>query len=127
MKTITFKQQFTFPAESVKGFALFLGWTESLKRTITVVDESDGEGNPIASHFEEEEYPNPETYSGFVAKKAREHSLNFTKQWAQKLKEDAKEEQLSQLRDSLEPQLHEQIIKPVEDSLVDEFVENDIV
>lgn len=120
---ITFKQQFTFEETSVKNFAIHLGWKETLTRQITVVDETDEEGNATSSHFETEEYANPETFTEFVDKKAKEHSMGFIKSWAEKLKSDYMDAQIKELRDTAEPQLDLEIIKPVEDALTSEVIE----
>ena len=89
---ITFKQQFTFNEEAVKGFAIYLGWEE---------DE------------------NTESFIDFVNNKAREHSLKFTKAWAEKLKQDYINQTV---KENIEPQLYQQIVKPVEDALINEVI-----
>lgn len=115
METVTFKQQFTFPTESVKNFAIFLGWEEKLKRSVPKLDE---EGKDMGD-FIIEEYDNPETFVEFVEQRAKEHTLQFTKRWAEKLKSDIIAQQVAQ---KIEPTLNEQIVKPVEDALISEVV-----
>lgn len=122
MKNITFKQQFTFNENSVKGFAIHLGWSEKLTRQIEVVD--DETTDPVTKHFENEEYDNPQTFVEFVEEKAREHTLSFTKSWAQKLKQDYLSVQVEEFKATIEPSLDEQIIKPVEDALTSETIVN---
>ena len=108
---ITFKQQFTFNEEAVKGFATFLGWQEKLTKQIEIID--DETTTPVTSHFENEEYDNPQTFIQFVEEKAREHTLLFTKSWAEKLKQDYLNAQVNEFKAQVEPTLNEQIIKPV--------------
>lgn len=122
MKTITFKQEFTFPEESVKGFALFLGWIEKFTRSIAIVDENGVD----TGNFEIEEYDNPETYIQYVERLSIEHTQKFTKAWAEKLKEDYLNTQVESFKEQTEPALYEQIIKPVEDALISEVIENTI-
>ena len=88
MTNITFKQEFTYPEELVKGFATFLGWQEKLTRQIEVTD--DDTTTPITTHIENEEYDNPQSFVDFVDEKAREHTLLFTKSWAESLKADGR-------------------------------------
>lgn len=122
MTNITFKQEFTFNKDAVKGFALHLGWKEKLTRQIRVVD--DDTTDPVITHFEDEEYDNPQTFVQFIEEKAREHTLSFTKSWAQKLKQDYLNAQVEEFKAGLEPTLDEQIIKPVEDALTSEITIN---
>jgi hypothetical protein len=112
MKTITFKQQFTFNEEAVMGFAIFLGWRDMIE---TQSEYKDGE---MARTIMIE---NPESFTDFVDRKAREHSLEFTKSWAEKLKQDYINKTVAE---NIEPQLHEQIVKPVEDALISEVIIN---
>lgn len=58
MKTITFTHTFTFPEDSVIGFANFLGY-DSEKMTETPIE--------------------------YVTRLSREHSLQFTSRWAKEL------------------------------------------
>jgi hypothetical protein len=118
---ITFKQQFTFEKNAVKGFALHLGWQEKLTRQIEVVD--DDTTTPPTIHLENEEYDNPQTFSEFVDEKAREHTLLFTKSWAQTLKDSYLSQQVNEFKATIEPSLNAQIIQPVEDALVSEIIE----
>lgn len=118
---VTFTQTFTFPESSVKGFAEYLGWQEKLSRQITVVDE-ETDGVLIASHFETEEYDNPQTFAEFVDERAKAHSLSFTKSWAETLKQQEIDMQVNELRDSIEPTLQAQIVQPVEDALTSEII-----
>jgi len=113
---ITFKQQFTFNENAVKGFATFLGWQEKLTRQIIVQDDE------VTTHFEDEEYDNPESFTEYVERKAVEHSLEFTKSWANKLKQDEIERQVSELKESIEMPLHTAIVQPVEDALISEII-----
>jgi hypothetical protein len=117
---ITFKQQFTFDEDSVKGFAKHLGWQEKLTRQIEVVD--DETVDPVTTHFETEEYDNPETFIDFVDKKAREHTLRFTKQWAENLVYIEIENQKQSVENTIKTQLENDIIKPVEDALSSEVI-----
>ena len=117
---ITFKQQFTYPEELVIGFALFLGWKEKLTRQIEIVDDSTTD--PVTTHFETEEYDNPQSFTEYVDMKAREHTLLFTKSWAEKLKQDYLNVQVDEFKAKVEPSLNAQIIKPVEDALITEIV-----
>jgi len=118
MDKIKFKQEFTFERESVKNFAKFLGWQE----TITEQQEVLLEGHEFPQ-IENVEVPNPQTFIQFVEQLAREHTLQFTKAWAENLKQQELRRQTSELIAEIEPVLTEQIIKPVEDSLVSETVE----
>lgn len=120
MTNITFKQQFTFNEEAVMGFALYLGWQEKLTRVIEVVD--DETTTPVTTHFANEEYNNPQTFTEYVDEKAREHTLKFTKSWGETMKENMIHAQTMQFRASLEPSLDEQILKPIEDALISEIV-----
>jgi hypothetical protein len=120
MTQITFKQQFTFEEEAVKGFALFLGWKEKLFNQIEVTDQEATDTQAKLTHFEQEEVDNTETYIDYVSRRAKENSLAFTKQWAEKLKQDYISTQLSDLQTKIEPTLQAQIIKPVEDALITE-------
>lgn len=122
MTTITFKQQFTFNESAVKGFAIHLGWKEKLTRQVEVVD--DETTDPVTKHFESEEYDNPQTFVEFVEEKAKDHTLSFTKSWAQKLKQDYLNAQVEEFKAGVEPTLDEQIIKPVEDALTSEIIIN---
>lgn len=117
---ITFKQQFTFNEDAVKGFATHLGWQEKLTRQITVID--DNTTIPVTTHNEAEEYDNPQTFTEYVDMKAREHTLLFTKSWAQKLKTDTLNAQVDEFKANIEPTLYTQIIQPVEDALTSEIV-----
>lgn len=119
MTNITFSQHFTFPEESVKGFAIYLGWKEKLTRQIEIID--DETTTPATGHFENEEYDNPQSFTEFVEEKAREHTLLFTKSWAEKLKQEYLNTQVDNFKGTIEPTLYEQIIKPVEDALVSEI------
>lgn len=120
MTNIIFKQQFTYPEELVKGFAIFLGWKEKLTKQVEIVD--DNTTTPITVHFKEEEYNNPQTFLQYVDEKAREHTLLFTKSWAENLKQEQLESEVSLFKATLEPSLNAQIIKPVEDALISEIV-----
>jgi hypothetical protein len=117
---ITFKQQFTFNEEAVKGFALHLGWTEKVTEQEIVVD--DDTTDPVTTHTEQVEVDNPVTFIEFVKEKAREHSLQFTKGWANTLVESEITKQKSELEETLRPQLEQAIVKPVEDALEDEVI-----
>ena len=119
---ITFKQQFTFPDESVKGFAEYLGWREQLSRQIEVTDVEATEENAALTHFENEEYDNPVGFAEYVEHKAIEHTLMFTKSWAVQLKNDIINAQVEEMKAIVEPQLHTSIIKGVEDALTSEIV-----
>ena len=112
MTNITFTHTFTFPKDKVKNFAIFLGWQEKLTRQIEVLDD-----NNVVINFEDEEYDNPETFSEYVDKLAKEHTLTFTKQWANKLKEDYINAQVAELKAQIEPVADEEIVKPVENAL----------
>ena len=122
MTNITFKQEFTFNEDAVKGFALHLGWKEKLTRQIRVVD--DDTTDLVTTHFEYEEYDNPQTFVQFIEEKAREHTLLFTKSWAQKIKQDYLNVQVDEFKATIEPSLDEQIIKPVDDALTSEITIN---
>ena len=117
---ITFKQQFTYPEELVKGFAIYLGWKEKLTRQVEIID--DDTTTPITIHLEMEEYDNPQSFIDYVDVKAREHTLLFTKSWANKLKTDALNAQVDEFKANIEPTLYTQIIQPVEDALTSEIV-----
>jgi hypothetical protein len=110
---ITFKQQFTFNEEAVKGFAIHLGWKEKI---LVPVEEN----NPYSQM---EEIDNPQTFIDYVDEKAREHTLLFTKSWANKLKDEYLNAQIQTLKDDVEPTLYLQIVKPVEDALTSEIIE----
>lgn len=77
--------------------------------------------DPITTHFENEEYDNPQTFSQFVDEKAKAHSLAFTKSWAETLKQQEIDRQVNELKETIEPTLHNQIVQPVEDALVSEI------
>lgn len=116
MTNITFTHKFTFPEDKVKNFAIFLGWQEKLTRQIEVVD--DDTTTPPTVHMEDEEYDNPETFSEYVDKLAKEHTLIFIKQWADKLKQDYVETQVAELKAQIEPVADDEIVKPVENALI---------
>ena len=116
---ITFKQQFTFTEESVKNFAIFLGWQEKLTRQ---VEKEDTAVEPPAIYTETEEYDNPETFTDYVDRLAKEHSAKFTNAYAVSLKEQEINRQVEELKATIEPAIDEQIIKPVEDALTSEVV-----
>lgn len=118
---ITFKQQFTFQAEAVKAFAIYLGWKEKLTRRIEVVD--DDTTVPVTTHFEAEEYDNPQTFAEFVDEKAREHSLLFTRQYAEHLKTEILQAQINTLKEESESTLYAEIVAPVEQALISEIIE----
>lgn len=127
MKYITFKQQFTFPEEAIIGFAKFMGWEEKKTREVMITVESDPEDETTSEptvRYEQEEYDNEETYVAFVERKAVEHSQKFTVAWAETLKNQYIAEKIEALKAELEPQLHEQIIKPVEEALKSEIIIN---
>jgi len=119
---ITFKQEFTFPEEAIQGFALFLGWQEKLTRQVEIVDQEETETQGRLTHFDNEEYDNPESFTELVARRAVEHSSTFTKSWAEKLKQDAINSQLEELRATIEPTLYAQIVQPVEEALTSEIL-----
>lgn len=119
MTNITFTQTFTFPEQSVKGFAIYLGWQEKLTQKVeTWTDEL---WWPI---FTTEEYDNPQTFAEFVDEKAKAHSLSFTKSWAEMLKQQEIDRQVNELKETIEPGLHDQIVQPVEDALMSEIIES---
>jgi hypothetical protein len=120
MTQITFKQQFTYPEESVKGFALFLGWQERLSREIEVVD--DDTTTPITTHKSLEEYDNPQTFSSFVEHAAKEHSLKFIRSWAENIAQSELHNQIIAITNVTGAELHNQIVTPVEDALVSEVI-----
>lgn len=115
MKNITFKQQFTFNEESVKGFAIHLGWQETLTRQTEVMIDD-------VPTLQNEDYPNPQTFAEYVDEKAREHTLKFTKSWAEQLKNSYLNAQVQEFKTTVEPSLNDQIIKPVEDALISEIL-----
>jgi len=117
MTQITFKQQFTFEEEAVRGFAIHLGWKETLTRGVDIVNE-----DLIMTRFEIEEYPNPQSFTDYVDEKAREHTLLFTKSWAEELKNNYLNAQVEALKTTVEPTLYTQIVKPVENALTSEIV-----
>jgi len=117
---VTFTQTFTLPESSVKGFAEYIGWQEKLTRQKIVVD--DDTTTPETTHFEIEEYDNPQTFAEFVDEKAKAHSLSFTKSWAETLKQQEIDRQVQELKDTIEPTLQAQIVQPVEDALTSEII-----
>ena len=119
---ITFKQEITVSEELVKGLAKELGWQEKLTRQNTVVD--DDTTYPVTTHFEDEEYDNPETFIQFVDRKGKEHSVNFFKPYGEKIvrEELAKTGVLEQV-EATKAQLEEAVLKPVLESLTSEVIE----
>ena len=118
---ITFKQQITVSEELVTGLALFLGYQPTLTREITVVD--DDTTDPVTTHIETEEYPNPETAEQFVDIKAKEHTSNFFKPFGEKLVQDELVKLgLDEQKKQAQTQLEEAIIAPVVTGLTSEVI-----
>jgi hypothetical protein len=116
---ITFKQQFTFPEESVKNFALYLGWQEKVTIYNTVETESEFGINTTQVP---EEIDNPQGFAEYVDEKAKAHSLAFTKSYAEHLKQEEINRQVEELRASIEPTLEAQMITPVIEALQSEII-----
>jgi hypothetical protein len=111
---ITFKQQITVPEELVQGLAIELGWTPTLTRQVEVID--DDTTTPPTTHFETEEYENPQSAEDFVDEKAKEHTTQFFLPFGEKLVAQAIAEAEAQVEQAKE-QAREQIIKPILEAL----------
>lgn len=104
MKTITFTHTFTFPEQSVLGFAKFLGYVESSE-----TPRFDSNGTFIETTIT----PNAESPVDYVSRLSKEHSLTFVTKWANWLAEKELEKQI----DIIKPQIDEALVKPVEQAL----------
>lgn len=119
---ITFKQEITVSEELVKGLAKELGWQETLTRQIEVVD--DDTTDPVTTHFETEEYDNPETFIQFIDKRAKEHTSNFFKPYGEKIvKEELEKTGVLNQVETTKAQIEESVLKPVLESLTSEVIE----
>lgn len=99
MKTITFTHSFTFPEDSVLGFAAFLGYQDTIADTT--------QSPTVFSQ-------NTETAVDFVTRKSKEHSLIFTTKWAKFLVDQEVKRQAA----VIQAQFQDAIVKPVIDALV---------
>ena len=116
---ITFKQQFSYEEEAVKGFAVFLGWKEKLVRRVLKEVTSNLEGvESTISTYENEEYDNPETYVQYVERKSKEHSELFTLAWAKSLVKEQVRLHGELQRETIEAQ----ILLPVKEALIVETI-----
>lgn len=111
MTNVTFTATFTFPKESVQGFAQFIGYVDTIKQPVLHEDGT-------ISHYVDA--PNPQSAFDFICVKAKEHNEQFCSGWAHYLVQQAIDTQTAQLR----PQLEEQILKPVKDAVVLTYSEN---
>jgi hypothetical protein len=107
---ITFKQELTVSEELVQGLAYELGWTDSIQ-----VQEV---GTPFETSQE-----NPESYTEFVQRKAREHMIEFFLPFGEKLVtqeiiNQGIEEQMKQAK----AQIEAQIVAPIIEGLITEVV-----
>lgn len=108
MNTTTFTATFTFPTDSIIGFATWLGYSSTIKQPVLNDDGS------IKMY---EDVQNPQSALDFVKGKATNHIQTFVTGWAEYLKKQAIKEQVDALTSQLSPQLDEQIIKPVKDAI----------
>lgn len=117
---ITFKQQITVTEELVTGLSIFLGYKPTLTKENEVVD--DDSTDPVTTHIETEEYPNPETAEEYVDKLAKAHTANFFKPFGDKLVQD----ELVKLGiNEQKAQIENAIIKPVEEALVTQIIKTE--
>lgn len=108
MANITITQSFTFPEESVKWFAIYLGWREKITQ------------QKVSTNWEVEniEIDNPQTFASFVEEKAKEHTQKFVLQYANRLKQERLAEEAEKAKNAISPILDEEIINPIKEALV---------
>lgn len=116
---ITFKQQITVSEELAHGLALDLKYQPTLTRQIEIVD--DAEATPPLTHFEIEEYENPESAVQYVERLAKEHTAKFFLPFGEKLVAQAIADAQAQVEQARE-QAKAQIIDPIVDALVTEVI-----
>lgn len=105
--TITNNSTFTYDREAVKAFAIDKGWKEKITP----------EGEIYA-----EEIDNPETLEMFIQKDFDNYLKAYVTPMAIKIKNNELNRLVEEYRTEIEPTLHEQIVKPVEDALISEIV-----
>lgn len=96
MNTTTFTATFTFPTDSVIGFATFIGYQATIMQPI----------NDPTQPFRLVSVPNPQSAIDYLVQKATEHNQSFVRQWADFLVQQ-------NIETTVKPQLDQQIVQPV--------------
>lgn len=111
MNTTTFTATFTFPTESIIGFANYLGYSET-------IDIPQYHEDGTIPYYSKE--PNPENQFDFIKRLVREHNEKFVTQWAEHLSRIELEKQMKPIKEQIE----QAVIAPVKNAIQITYEEN---